>query len=262
MRRDAPGALEALSERLALSEEDIESWQDMIDLLYLPQPDPDTLLIEQFDGYFDLEDICPDELRKRLIHPEEYWGWPDGIAVETQVLKQADLLQLLVLQDIFPMEVVRANYDYYEPRTEHGSSLSPSVHAVVASKVGYAEQAYDYFLNAATIDLYNTSTKVMSGGTFLGGIHTAACGAIWRMIVEGFVGFSIDEEGISFAPALPAQWDGLKFRLVVRGNLLTVRLTKERLTVESAVDNPSSVAVSVGERTSILRPGESKTTST
>jgi kojibiose phosphorylase len=262
MRRDAPGALEALSERLALSEEDIESWQDMIDLLYLPQPDPDTLLIEQFDGYFDLEDICPDELRKRLIHPEEYWGWPNGIAVETQVLKQADVLQLLVLQDIFPMEVVRANYDYYEPRTEHGSSLSPSVHAVVASKVGYAEQAYDYFLNAATIDLYNTSTKVMSGGTFLGGIHTAACGAIWRMIVEGFVGFSIDEEGISFAPALPAQWDGLKFRLVVRGNLLTVRLTKERLTVESAVDNPSSVAVSVGERTSILRPGESKTTST
>jgi kojibiose phosphorylase len=252
--------LEALADRLDLSEEDIDNWRDMIDLLYLPQPDPETLLIEQFDGYFDLEDIRPDALRKRLIHPEEYWGWPNGIAVETQVLKQADVLQLLVLHDIFPVDVMRANYDYYEPRTEHGSSLSPSVHAVAASKVGYAEQAYDYFLNAATIDLYNTSTKVMSGGTFLGGIHTAACGAVWQMIVEGFAGLTVDEAGIGLAPALPAQWSGLAFKLVVRGNLLSVRLTGERATIESAIENAEPVTVRVGGRTKTLHPGESNAT--
>jgi kojibiose phosphorylase len=260
MRTDAPGELEALADRLDLSEEDIDNWRDMIDLLYLPQPDPETLLIEQFDGYFDLEDIRPDALRKRLIHPEEYWGWPNGIAVETQVLKQADVLQLLVLHDIFPVDVMRANYDYYEPRTEHGSSLSPSVHAVAASKVGYAEQAYDYFLNAATIDLYNTSTKVMSGGTFLGGIHTAACGAVWQMIVEGFAGLTVDEAGIGLAPALPAQWSGLAFKLVVRGNLLSVRLTGERATIESAIENAEPVTVRVGGRTKTLHPGESNAT--
>jgi len=255
LQEDTPNELEALLERLDLSEEDIENWRDMVDLLYLPQPDPDTLLIEQFDGYFDREDIRPDALRERLIHPEEYWGWPNGIAVETQVLKQADVLQLFALHDLFPPDVMRANYDYYEPRTEHGSSLSPSVHALIASKVGYAEQAYDYFMNAATIDLYNASTKVMSGGTFLGGIHTAACGAIWQMMVEGFAGFSIDEDGISFAPALPIQWDGLSFKLVVRGNLLSVRLTPEELTIASAEENATPIAVSVGERTITLHPG-------
>jgi kojibiose phosphorylase len=259
MREDAPDELEVLLRRLDLSEEDIEAWRDMIRLLYLPQPDPDTRLLEQFDGYFDLEDIRPDELRKRLIHPEEYWGWPNGIAVETQVLKQADVLQLFALQDTFPVEVMRANYDYYEPRTEHGSSLSPSVHAVVASKVGYAEEAYDYFVNAATIDLYNASTKVMSGGTFLGGIHTAACGAIWQMVVEGFAGFSIDEDGIRFAPALPARWDGLWFNLVVRGSLLTARLVRGEMTIRSAAENEAPVTVSVGERTMTLHPGESGT---
>jgi kojibiose phosphorylase len=262
LQEDAPGKLEALIERLDLDEEDIDNWRDMVELLYLPAPDPDTLLIEQFDGYFDLEDIRPDELRKRLIHPEEYWGWPNGIAVETQVLKQADVLQLFALHDLFPIDVMRANYDYYEPRTEHGSSLSPSVHALIASKVGYAEEAYDYFMNAATIDLYNASTKVMSGGTFLGGIHTAACGAIWQMIVEGFAGFSIDEDGISFTPALPTQWDGLSFKLVVRGNLLTVRLTPEDLTIASPAENPAPVTVSVGERTMVLQPGTRETAPT
>ncbi len=262
MREEAPGELAALEERLGLSEEDVESWRDVVTLIYRPQPDPDTGLIEQFDGYFELEDIRPDELRERLIHPEEYWGWPNGIAVETQVLKQADILQLFVLQDIFSTDVMRANYDYYEPRTEHGSSLSPSVHAVVASKVGYAEQAYDYFMNAATIDLYNASTKVMSGGTFLGGIHTAACGAIWQMIVEGFAGFGIDEEGIRFAPALPRQWDGLSFTLMVRGNHLNVRLTREDLWLESAAENEAPVVVRIGERTITLDPGGRERVST
>jgi len=261
MREDAPDKLEAIAERLDLGQEDIESWWEMVRLIYRPQPDPDTGLIEQFDGYFDLEDIQPDELRKRLIHPEEYWGWPNGIAVETQVLKQADVLQLFVLQDIFPADVMRANYDYYEPRTEHGSSLSPSVHAVVASKVGYAEQAYDYFMNAATIDLYNASTKVMSGGTFLGGIHTAACGAVWQMIVEGFAGFGVDEDGVRFAPALPSRWDGLSFTLMVRGSLLTARLTQEELVLESAEENEVALAVSVGERTLTLHPGGRMTVS-
>ena len=118
-------------------------------------------VIEQFDGYFGLEDIRPRELRKRLIDPDEYWGWPNGIAVNTQVLKQADVIQLLAMLDIFPREVLTANYEYYEPRTEHGSSLSPSVHALVASRAGHPEEAYRYFLESASIDLYNASKKVI-----------------------------------------------------------------------------------------------------
>ncbi len=259
MRETAPDRLDDLLARLNLDEQDVAAWRDMVDALYLPQPDPDSLLIEQFDGYFDLEDIRPDDLRERLLHAEEYWGWPAGIAVSTQVMKQADVLQLLALhRDLFSGDVMRANYEYYEPRTEHGSSLSPSMHSLIAGWVGYPEQAYDYFKVAATLDLYNASTKVMSGGSFLGGIHTAACGAIWLIIVAGFAGFSVDESGmgIRFAPALPAEWDGLSFPLVYRGNRLYVRLRPGELTVEANDDNPGSVTVMMGEQSITLRPGE------
>ncbi len=128
--------------------------------------------------------MTPDVVRQELIDPDEYWGWPNGVAVRTQVLKRADVLQLFALIDIFPPEVMRANYLYYEPRTEHGSSLSPSAHALIASKAELPEEAFRYFEEASSIDLYNQSKKVMSRGSFLGGIHTAACGAVWFVVVQ------------------------------------------------------------------------------
>ena len=70
-------------------------------------------------------------------------------------LKGCDVFQLLAMLDGFPQEVLTANYEYYEPRTEHGSSLSPSVHALVACKAEHHQEAYRYFMESATIDLYN-----------------------------------------------------------------------------------------------------------
>lgn len=257
MASENPEALEALEEHLGLDESAPEAWQDIVDKIYLPQPDPESDLIEQFDGFFDLEDTTPEELRKRLIDPEEYWGWPNGIAVEAQVLKQADVLQLFaLLDDAFPVQVMRANYDYYEPRTEHGSSLSPSVHSVVASKVGYEDEAYRYFMEGSTIDLYNASKKVMSGGSFLGGIHTAAAGAIWQMIVKGFAGFEVLGDGIRFKPALPQSWEALRFKLTFHDNDLQVEITPQQLTVKSAAASEDAIPVAVGEQRSLLRPGE------
>ncbi len=252
MQGKDPARLAALMARLGLDEQHVVDWQDIIDLIYLPPPDPDTRLIEQFDGYFALEDITPDQLRERLIDPEEYWGWPNGIAVETQVNKQADVLQLLALHDEFPPDVLRANFDYYEPRTEHGSSLSPSVHALIASKAGYHDRAYEYFMTSATIDLYNASKKVMSGGSFLGGIHTAACGAVWQMIVPGFAGFVLADDRVHFQPTLPAGWDRLRFHLMIRGRRLDVTVTRAALVAE-VTDEP--LAVQVGAQVETLAPG-------
>ena len=256
MQAREPARLQALLKRLELDEQALADWQDIVDLIYLPAPDPDSGVIEQCDGFFQLEDVSPAELRKRLIDPGEYWGWPSGVAVEAQVLKQADVLQLFVLLEDFSTEVMRANYDYYEPRTEHGSSLSPSTHCIVASKVGYREAAYRYFLEAAGIDLYNASRKVMSGGSFLGGIHTAAAAAVWLMIVQGFVGFRLVGETLHFDPALPDAWCSVGFRLVVHGRRLWVRLERIRLSLRAAAENAGAVTVAVGPWTGAVEPGE------
>ncbi|MEJ2585015.1 MAG: glycosyl hydrolase family 65 protein, partial [Robiginitalea sp.] len=256
MQRETLEKLQALLSKTGIQPPARKDWEDIAELLYLPQPDSRTHIIEQFDGYFSLEDIRPEALRKRLIDPDEYWGWPNGIAVHTQVLKQADVIQLLAMLEGFPQEVLTANYEYYEPRTEHGSSLSPSVHALVASKAGHQEEAYRYFMESATIDLYNASKKVMSGGSFLGGIHTAAAGGVWLIIVKGFAGFGLTDDGVSFNPALPESWEALAFKLRIRGCLLEVTLDREQICVYNRKESPGKLHVKVPGKESWLEPGE------
>ena len=256
MAEEAPVKLGALLGRIGLDREAVNDWVDIALKLYLPQPDPQTLLIEQCDHFFKLEDITPAKLRQRLIDPEEYWGWPNGIAVEAQVLKQADVLQLFaLLDDQFSREVMRANYDYYEPRTEHGSSLSPSVHAMVAAWADYPEEAYRYYFEASSIDLYDASKKVMSGGTFLGGIHTAAAGSVWQMIVRGFAGFKWVSGVLHLRPALPQDWEGVGFKLVLHGNWVTLSVTHGAITIQAAPENTSAVPFVVGSQSGEVAPG-------
>jgi len=258
-----PRILAQLLEKTGVPREAVSTWVDISTHLYLPRPNPDTYLIEQFDGYFSLEDITPQNLRKRLINPEEYWGWPNGIAVETQVLKQADLLQLFtLLDDLFPVEIMRKNYLYYEPRTEHGSSLSPSVHGVIAAMAELKAEAQKYFYEGAGIDLYNASKKVMSGGSFLGGIHTAAAGGVWQMVIKGFAGFKHHSGTMFFKPALPQGWGEIRFKLITQGQLSQIELSNQHVAVKSSEHNNASLNVQIGDAYEVIAPGEKKTTTT
>ena len=252
LSEEQPEQLEELFAKLDLDEQDVDNWREMVELIYLPEPDEDSLLIEQFDGYFDLEDLSPKEVEGRLQDPHEYLGWPVGVATRTQVTKQADLLQLFSMQDRFSEEVMKANYDYYEPRCEHGSSLSPSAHSIIASKVGYLEEAYQYFMESCTVDLYNTN-KAIHGGTFIGGIHTAACGAAWKMIVQGFAGMKIDGYKLKFKPDLPAEWDRIEFKFKYRGQLLLIDIKKDEFKVEVLKANDQQLlSLVVNEESKVL----------
>jgi len=183
----APDRLTELDATLDVTPEEVDAWRHVAENLHCPEPDPATHRIEQFRDYFTLEDARPADLKARLLDPSEYWGWPIGVAVHTQVLKQADVLQLLVQDVDTPRETLEANYAYYEPRTQHGSSLSPSVHAIAAARLGLAGDAHRYFMKSALVDLEG-DFKAVSGGTFIGGVHTAACAGTWQAAVYGFGG--------------------------------------------------------------------------
>ncbi|MGB5822074.1 MAG: glycosyl hydrolase family 65 protein [Saonia sp.] len=257
MASNDPERLTELIQSIGISRDTLENWKEIAEFIYIPEPNPKNKVIEQFDGYFQLEDVGPDEVRKRLIDPGEYWGWPNGVAVATQVLKQADVIQLLALMDGFPKEVLTANYEYYEPRTEHGSSLSPSVHALVAVKAGHEDEAYRYYMESSTIDLYNASKKVLSGGSFLGGIHTAAAGGVWLIIVEGFAGFEVTQDGIKFSPSLPKAWESLAFNLNVKECLLEIKITADSIIVDSDQKNDKSIKVYLNNKAEVIEPGKS-----
>jgi kojibiose phosphorylase len=235
--------LTKIFEKLQLSDEEIELWRDIKEKLYLPKPNKDGL-IEQFDGYFNLESIVPaSDVTKRLIDKEEYYGWPNGITVYTQCLKQADTVQLFHLHPhLFDQEIVKKNYDYYEPRTLHFSSLSPSIHSIVASHIGYQEQAYQYFKKSIMIDLLNTNEAV-SGGTFIGGIHTAANGASWQMVVNGFAGLTYYENHIELNPNLPSNWEGLAFKIYVRDEHLQIFIERSQVRIRKETQKPLTVVV-------------------
>jgi len=250
-----PAALGALSDRLGLDSDEVEGWRQIRDRLLLPSPDPATHLVEQFDGFFELEDVTPDEVRGRLLDPGEYWGWPNGVAVSTQVSKQADVAMLLWLhRDRFDVETHRANYEYYEARCSHNSSLSHAAHGMVAARIGQVDRALDHFRAAATVDLLNTQHAVV-GGTFIGGIHTAACGGTYQLAVQGFGGLGFDSGQLTVDPVLPQEWESMTYPVRWRGQRIKVTVTHEHVVIDAEADNEEPVPIRAFGAPVVVVPG-------
>jgi trehalose/maltose hydrolase-like predicted phosphorylase len=212
---NAPAKADELSQRLGLSPERLAKWKEVISLIYLPvQADG---LIEQFDGYFQRRDVDLESLEPREISVQALFGI-EGCN-ETRVLKQPDVLMLqYLLRSDFTDEQVRVNYDYYTPRTDHtyGSSLGPSIQAIMACDVGKQDDAYEHFIRAVRADLRDVR------GNAGDGIHAASAGGTWQAIVFGFGGLRVTPQGWSTHPRLPKHWKRLRFKFFHRGELQVV----------------------------------------
>ena len=189
------------------------------DKLYLPRPDANGI-IPQFDGYMELKHIDLTPYKQAGAVGTIYQDYNNEQITSFQVHKQADtLVLLLLLEDLFSSEVKHLNYDYYEARTLHDSSLSKSTHCVLAADLGRTEQAYRFFCGCGDIDLGpNMNTSDM-------GIHTASVGGIWQCAVYGFGGVRVVGGRLRLEPHLPDNWSCLEFSLVWHGNPLSIHLT-------------------------------------
>jgi nigerose phosphorylase len=253
LRAEDEESYKRLRAKTGLADEEIAAWRHIAGRLYVPQPDPASSLIAQFDGYFALEDAPPAVVRARLAHPDLYPGGPLGPYQTTQAIKQADVVLLLyLLRDQYSAQVKRANWAYYEPRTAHDSSLSPMAYALVAAEVGMIDWAYRYFLQAAMIDLLGT------GPHWNLGVHTAALGGAWLAVVHGFCRLDLREDGLHLraGPALPARWQRVSFSVRWHGH--RVRFTSDGHTVTfEAESGPVPVVYPGGQ--AALEPGRALT---
>lgn len=220
LKEHHPAKHTELVSSLHLHAERLAHWEDVADRLLLHE-DPATGLIEQFTGYFELEDadlaVLRDPARSRSM---QALLDIEGCA-KTQILKQPDVLMLqYLLPDAFTQAQVRANYDYYDPRTdhEHGSSLGPSISAVMACRVGDREQGYQHFLRAARTDLRDVRHNASDG------IHGASAGGLWQAAIFGFAGLRITDRGWETQPMLPRGWSRLAFNFFYRGKLESVEV--------------------------------------
>jgi trehalose/maltose hydrolase-like predicted phosphorylase len=211
-------------------EKDFALMHEVMKKFYLPKPNENNI-IEQFDHYFKQEDCSIETVKSRLCDQREYWGGANGVAGNTQIIKQADVVTMLVLfGNEYSDEVKRANLAFYEPRTEHGSSLSNCMYALLSCAAGNSEWAYPFFVKTAEIDISGKS-KQFAGGIYIGGTHPAANGGAWMTAVQGFCGFSIDEGKIICKPRLPEKWKKVIFSVSLNGEEIEVTVTKDGFTL-------------------------------
>jgi trehalose/maltose hydrolase-like predicted phosphorylase len=234
----------------------VSEFQAMLDSFYMPQPDPESLLIEQFDRYFKLEEVDLAELKSRVIHKNEYWGGGNGLATTTTILKQADVVLMLNLfKSSYSRDVKQANWKFYEPRTEHGSSLSPCIYALVAADIGLPDWGYPYFMRTATVDLTGESKQYV-GDLYIGGTHPAANGGAWMAAVLGFAGVQFDGEALRIQAALPEQWTAVELPLFLHGDSFRLRVSRDELTMTAAAGNRRAWAlIAFGGEPQMCRPG-------
>ncbi len=221
-----------LKEKLNLTEDELVDWKEKQEKIYLPG-NQEGKLLEQFEGYFNLKEV--------LIEEYDENDWPIRPAalnsvkkMETQIIKQADVVMLMhLLGEEFDEETKKINYEYYEKRTLHGSSLSPSIYAIMGLKVGDDSKAYRYLRRAAFIDLLDLQKNTREG------IHAANAGGVWQTVVFGFAGLSIDEEGtLCIRPMMPKEWTTLTFRIHYLNSWLEISISS---------DNQTQVKVLQGE---------------
>ena len=216
----------AISNKICLTNEEIEKCKKVEEKIYIPY-DKDKKLIEQFEGYFDKKDYVIDKFDENNMPI-----WPEGVDItrlgDTQLIKQADVVMLmLLLGEEFDEETKRINYEYYEKRTMHKSSLGPSMYAIMGLKVGDHKNAYQSFMRSANVDLVDNQGNTKEG------LHAASAGGTWQVAVFGFGGMEIDKEGaLNINSWLPEKWDKLSYKVFWKGNLIEVIVTKQEVTVK------------------------------
>jgi len=231
-----------LAERLDLAQPELDAWRQVADGLVTGY-DADTGLFEQFAGYYNLRevDLSGHDMADQTMDVKLGWA----ALGQTQVLKQADVVMLMFLQwDSYTPAAREANFRFYEPRTSHDSSLSPSFHALVAARLGDLTMAERYLQQALRIDL-DFTRKGWAGAS--GGVHIAALGGCWQALAYGFLGMRARDQGLSFEPHIPAHWGELRMPIAWRGSQLrvTARADGAEITVEAGA--PVALAFGAGE---------------
>lgn len=217
MTAGAPDRLDSVSAVLGLDPSEVDEWRSLAERLVQGSENADGV-IEQFDGYFEREDVPISEWDENDMprYPE---GYHHHNCEPTQLLKQPDVLQtMLMFPDAFSPKVKLANFEYYEPRTLHKSSLSPSAHATMGIQVGDHRRALQYFTRSALVDIADNQGNTHEG------MHIASAAGTWSTLVNGFGGLQIEHGELVLRPWIPEEWEGVHYRITWREFRLRVTI--------------------------------------
>lgn len=233
---NAYSELSNIAEKTSLNaDSEFAKWSDIIEKMYYPKSEKHGVVLQQ-DGFLDKEQLTADDLSLDERPINQHWSW-DRI-LRSIFIKQADVLQgYYFLNHLYDQEEVKRNFDFYEPKTVHESSLSPCVHAILAAQIDYPEKAYEMYLRTSRLDIDDYNREVHEG------LHITSMAGTWMSVVQGFGGMKIRDEELHFTPKLPKQWKGLSFSILWRGATLKANLTSEGMTIENVSGTPAKFAI-------------------
>jgi alpha,alpha-trehalose phosphorylase len=192
-------------------------------MMYIPfdwkariHPQDDSFLDKEV---WDFKNTPPDKYPLLLYHHPL-------VIYRRAVVKQADIvLAMFLLGQEFSPKQKKRNFDYYDPLTTGDSSLSACIQGIVASEIGYTEQALEYLRYAVLMDLADIAGNVQDG------IHIASIGGTWMATVYGLAGMRDYGGQVSFNPRpLPGGMKRIRFPLAIRGQVLEVNIDRQSVT--------------------------------
>lgn len=221
LMKEEPAAYEKLKKKIDFAEGELALWDEIVEKMYFPYEEKRGIY-PMDDGFlmrkpWDEEKI-PMEKRAWL-----YENYHPLFIMRHRMSKQADaILGLYLHSSLFTKEEIRRNYDFYREVTLHHSSLSTCIFGIVACGIGYVEEAYEYFMQSARMDLDDYHNN------FYAGIHAANMAGTWQSVVNGFGGMRCQDGVLRFEPVCPEAFEGYSFKVKYQGNVLRLSVTREK----------------------------------
>ncbi len=248
LKKSKQKLFEKLVKMTSLKEKEVQHWKYIAPRISFKMRK--DKVIEEFDGYFRKKKIDLVSFDENNIP-----ALPIGIQVKnynkTQLVKQSDVLMLLyLLSDVFNQEVKESNFWYYYNRTLHKSSLSVSVHALMALEVGAINEAYRFFNVALRADISNLH------GNSAEGIHAASLGGVWQDVIHGFAGVRGLNGILGVNPMVPKSWRKIKFSLFWKNNILNFEIKNNEARIKCESISKKKVKIQVFGKNHLLTPGK------
>ncbi len=236
MLESKTSAAEMLS-RIGITSDEIEGFEEAAEKIYLPydeklriNPQDDSFL-QKKDWDTDIDKI-PEEKRPLLLHYHPLFLY------RHKVCKQADTIAAYFInEDAQSEETMRNSFEYYERITTHDSSLSKIMFSIVAARLGMTEKAAELFGNSAQIDLEDLHRNTEDG------VHTANMAGCFMVVVYGFGGVRLRENGVGFSPALPGSWASYSFKVRYKGSVIKVEIDREDCVFSLESGEPKAIEI-------------------
>ncbi len=247
LRDHHPDALAAVASRIGLEPRERDRWLEVAGRILGAREE--NGVIEQFTGYFERDDVPITEWDENDM-PRYPKGYHHFNCETTTLIKQPDVVMLMsLLPDEYGAGTKKANFAFYEARTMHKSSLSPSVHAIIGIEVGDTTRAVQYFERSVLVDLADNQ------GNTADGMHIASAGGTWQILVNGFGGLRVLGGRVTLTPWLPENWEGIRFRIRWRGRPIRVAIDHQHVELLLGGDAGGTEEIDVAGRTVRLEAG-------